>query len=751
MAPAFVVVLPVYRPDPAFLSAQVASIAGQSVPDIHVFFVVADGSSGGSVAEVAAREGLDHSVYVADHPLDAPRAVEAGLTRALAIAGPSTLIALCDQDDVWHPDRLAEGARALASGAWLAHSDARLVDARGQVLHPSMFRFERRHRRPGLRGLLLRNNVTGMTVTMRRELVELSLPFPQQAGVHFYHDLWLALVATATGGVSLIRGATVDYRQHGQNVMGAVNRTGGPRFRFRLPDQMWIRREAAAYALARFLAISLANRLSDAAEDGRLAMAPRLAALWPYRGYLSGPFGHLWDMLRLVLTGHLRLARIALGHLASSVGRIGWTARQALGPGLTEQIAAFDERLYSLSPGLPPMPSYAQRGETGAVRPVAKVLDTRRFPRFRPRLDAPEPGLVVLVPTLNPTEIYAGVATAVDIGAGLAGRGHLVRFVSTDLPVNAADATRQLILGRVPPADRPPRIEILCGARTPELGFHPDDRFLASAWWSADIIGALQPAGFRHRRFLYLIQDYEPGFYAWGPEYADAEATYARDFLPLFNTTVLRDYFAALGYACATPDAPCFQPSIDIGRYASGRRPPSPARRRIAVYGRPTVERNMFPTAVEALELFIADTSLKPSEVEFLSVGMRHPHIALSGGHRLTCLGKLPMAQYPEWLLSVDVGLSLMHSPHPSHPPLEMAASGVRVVTNRFGPKDLSRLSPAILSVDPTPQAVAAGLRRAWDLGPADDAARAFDLAPLGEPLDRLIDRLDVLLRQGGP
>jgi hypothetical protein len=749
MPPAFVVVLPVYRPDPGHLSAQVASIAAQSVPGVHVVFVAADTTSGPAIRRLAADTGLDHSLVEPAQPLDAPRAVETGLRRALDLAGPDTLLALADQDDIWHPDRLAEGARALAAGAALAHSDARIIDGQGGVLHGSMFRFERRHRRPGLRGLLLRNNVTGMTLTMRRTVADLALPFPQQAGVHFYHDLWLALVAAATGGIAFIPRPTVDYRQHGQNLMGAVDRTDRPRFRPRLPDALWLRREAAAYALARFLAVSLANRLSDAAEDGRLAAPPRLRPLWPNRGYLSSPFGHLWDMARLTLTGHLRLARIALGHLSASAGRIGWTLGQVLGPGLAEQIAAFDERLYSLAPGLPPMPSYADRGETGAVTPAARHLDARKFPRFRPLLTAPDPGVVVLVPTLNPTEIYAGVATAVDIGAGLAARGYRVRFLSTDLPVNAPDATRQFILGRMPPAATPPRIDILCGARTPELAFHPDDTLLASAWWSAHIIRHLQPAGFRRRRFLYLIQDHEPNFYAWGPEYADAQESYGFDFVPLFNTTLLRDHFAALGHAFATPDALCFQPSIDIARYAAGTRPPSPARRRLAVYGRPAIPRNMFPTAVEALELFLGREGLTPDQVELLSVGMRHPHVTLAGGHRLTCLGKLPLSAYPDWLLGVDVGLSLMLSPHPSHPPLEMATAGVRVVTNRFGPKDLSRLTPAILSVDPTPQAVADGLSRAWALGPAADADRRFTLDALGDPLEAVIARLDAMLRRG--
>ncbi len=73
---------------------------------------------------------------------------------------------------------------------------------------------------------------------------------------------------------------------------------------------------------------------------------------------------------------------------------------------------------------------------------------------------------------------------------------------------------------------------------------------------------------------------------------------------------------------------------------------------------------------------------------------------------------------------------------------LEMAAAGVRVVTNSFGPKDLGRLSPAILSAPATAPALAQALSRAWHLPAVDEADRKIDLAPLGPTLEATIDRL---------
>lgn len=62
--------------------------------------------------------------------------------------------------------------------------------------------------------------------------------------------------------------------------------------------------------------------------------------------------------------------------------------------------------------------------------------------------------------------------------------------------------------------------------------------------------------------------------------------------------------------------------------------------------------------------------------------------------------GKLTLEKYAEILAESSVGVSLMCSPHPSYPPLEMAAFGVQTVTNSFLCKDLSSFSENIHSLD---------------------------------------------------
>ncbi|MGB1207938.1 MAG: glycosyl transferase family 1 [Paracoccaceae bacterium] len=764
--PTVQVVLAVYQPDPDHLAEQLRSIAQQNGVQVVLIAVIADTTSEPLLRQTAYEAGLEPIVVICDSPLDAVRAFEAGLVETTLINAatdaPAPLVALSDQDDIWHPDRLARGIAVLARypQTRMVHSDATLVAEDGTtVVQKSVFAFERRHRNPGLRGLLYRNNITGMTVLMRPEVVGLALPFPRQSGVHFYHDLWLGLIAAATGGVRLIKSPLVRYRQHASNAIGAVDRQAGWLRRGqtgrRKIDAMWLRREAASYGLARYLAQTLHQRLNAAQTAGTLDPAQvRLRPLRAYLKPLGGAATHLLDAGGLALRAKLGLARIAAGFGIVNLGRSVWILRMALGQGLRGTRHAFDMRLYSLSPGVSPQMLDQDHDATDPVEMKLEALTEQRTqPRWHITLDAEAPAFTILVPTLNPTEIFAGIATALDIGLGLAARGYHVRFIATDLPVSSPAVSRGFLIQRLSVQDRATgaaeRIMLQCGVTSETLPGHRADIYMATAWWSAHVAQHLiETYQLDQPRFFYLIQDFEPNFYAWGSEFADAMASYGLNFEPIFNTTLLRDYFAAQGFGFAQPDTLAFRPSIDIDHYTKTPRPETrPARRRLALYGRPEVARNMYPVALQALANFIEAEALDPDQIELVSIGMAHQPVKMPRGVTLESLGKLPWNEYPTYLGDVDVGLSLMYSPHPSHPPLEMAASGVRVVTNVFGPKDLSSLSSAITAVAPTIPDITAALSQAWHADPVPDADRQIDMTPLGQTLHGMLGGLHTKLK----
>jgi hypothetical protein len=141
---------------------------------------------------------------------------ERALTLAPAQAG---LLALCDQDDVWLPEKLAVLRGALGA-AQMVYSDQRLVDAEGRVLRDTLWEW-RRNNHTDIASLLIANTITGAATLFRREVADLALPFPDAPGVQF-HDHWLGLVALASGDVEYVDRPLYDYVQHGRAVFGEV-------------------------------------------------------------------------------------------------------------------------------------------------------------------------------------------------------------------------------------------------------------------------------------------------------------------------------------------------------------------------------------------------------------------------------------------------------------------------------------------------------------------------------------------------
>ena len=140
-----------------------------------------------------------------------------------------THIAFADQDDVWQPQKLTYLlSEMICSGALLAHSDLSLIDDQGHTLHPSVWQYEQRQpEKLDAELLLLRNTVTGCSTIIARPLLEAVLPFPpQQKSGDWYHDHWLAIVAAHKGNIAHIREPLVQYRQHGENVIGAAKKAG---------------------------------------------------------------------------------------------------------------------------------------------------------------------------------------------------------------------------------------------------------------------------------------------------------------------------------------------------------------------------------------------------------------------------------------------------------------------------------------------------------------------------------------------
>ncbi|MET0130678.1 MAG: glycosyltransferase family 2 protein, partial [Stenotrophomonas chelatiphaga] len=127
------------------------------------------------------------------------------------------VIFLCDQDDVWHADKLSRMCAEFEARPRLLalHSDARLIDGEGRSLPKSLFEslgigsheLRMMHRGDALGLLLKRKMVTGAAMAIRRRVLGDALPLP---ATEWVHDAWLVTLSALTGQVDSLRESLVD-------------------------------------------------------------------------------------------------------------------------------------------------------------------------------------------------------------------------------------------------------------------------------------------------------------------------------------------------------------------------------------------------------------------------------------------------------------------------------------------------------------------------------------------------------------
>jgi glycosyltransferase involved in cell wall biosynthesis len=142
-----------------------------------------------------------------------------------ALLCTSDLIAFCDQDDLWHEQKLAAVVEAFHdTSVLLVHHNAQIIDANeapiGLLLQPDAH-------------IAVSDPLTidpwvfalGFCQVFRRTLLDFSslreqsidFYFPQE---HLAHDQWFFFLASVLGRIVYLPRDLVDYRQHGGNAYG---------------------------------------------------------------------------------------------------------------------------------------------------------------------------------------------------------------------------------------------------------------------------------------------------------------------------------------------------------------------------------------------------------------------------------------------------------------------------------------------------------------------------------------------------
>jgi glycosyltransferase involved in cell wall biosynthesis len=250
--PARVAILMGTRDGARFLPAQLATIAAQSHRDWRLV-ASDDGSTDATRAVLAA-----FRAEVGAERVEIRKGPARGFAaNFLALAGDPAIgadfYAFADQDDLWHPDRLARGLAHLAAlpegRPGLAGGRTRLIDEADAPLGLSpVFRLP-----PSFENALVQSIAGGNTMLFNAAAKRLFEAVPDVAVVA--HDWWAyQLVSGAGGTVVYDPEPFVSYRQHRGNLIGGNQgvRAQAARLRMLLAGKLaeWTDTNLAALAAA---------------------------------------------------------------------------------------------------------------------------------------------------------------------------------------------------------------------------------------------------------------------------------------------------------------------------------------------------------------------------------------------------------------------------------------------------------------------------------------------------------------------
>jgi glycosyltransferase involved in cell wall biosynthesis len=155
--------------------------------------------------------------------------VNENFAKAVADVPDGYLIAFCDQDDYWLPEKLEKSVQLLNSLTTdstqpaMVYSDLMLMNETGELIHTSVHQQRGQHRYAHVwNTFLFGNMVSGCTIVMNPAMKSIMAALPPQGG--FIYDAWLAMAAFGFGKIAKLPQPYIHYRQHTQNVTFADHR-----------------------------------------------------------------------------------------------------------------------------------------------------------------------------------------------------------------------------------------------------------------------------------------------------------------------------------------------------------------------------------------------------------------------------------------------------------------------------------------------------------------------------------------------
>lgn len=364
---------------------------------------------------------------------------------------------------------------------------------------------------------------------------------------------------------------------------------------------------------------------------------------------------------------------------------------------------------------------------------TSQPLETFLIPNALPRVS-------LVTDSIGRESLFGGVGTALLLAAQLANRMNAsLRIVTRTEAPSASNAAQ--ILGaygiqlkhEVQFAFAPMALDgATQSAGAAGLDIHPDETFITTSWWTtAATLASVPPAS-----IIYLLQEDERMFYPFGDDRVHCERILNnQDIRFVVNTRLLYDHLIASGLDNLEHNGSWFEPAFPKTLFYERQRA-SGGKKKFFFYARPNNLRNLFYVGLDIIERAVNEGILDLEQWDLLLVGKHIPNVAFGNGYVPERCEGLDWEAYANLVGTVDLGLCLMYTPHPSYPPLDLAASGAVVVTNKFANKqDLSNYSRNIICTELNTEAALDALRAGVALA-EDKETRARNFAANGLGVD---------------
>lgn len=197
-----------------YLKEQLDSLLAQDYPNIHI--LIRDDGSTDNTLNILEPYLSEKVMLIRGSNIGVVRSYFALLE---ASSPRAAFIAFCDQDDVWLPHKVSRAVQRLGPkfGPALYCSSLILTDKNlNKIGSIPLIR-----RKPSLANALLENIATGCTTVLNKAAVDLLVRnIPNLLAVRM-HDRWFYQTISALGEITFDPEATIFYRQHTANVVGA--------------------------------------------------------------------------------------------------------------------------------------------------------------------------------------------------------------------------------------------------------------------------------------------------------------------------------------------------------------------------------------------------------------------------------------------------------------------------------------------------------------------------------------------------